>query len=44
MAAVANAASVIEHLDTQTGLLRLKELETRVADYRKTLKLRHWTI
>lgn len=42
IAAAANAASVIGHLDTQTGLLRRKDLDTRVAALRDTLKLTHW--
>ena len=40
--AATNAASVIMHLDTQTGLLRRGELEARAAGLRKTLKVRHW--
>ncbi len=42
MAAAANAASVIGHLDTQTGLLLKQDLETRVAFLRETLKLTRW--
>ena len=41
-AAVTNAASVITHLDTQTGLLGRTDLETRVAELRGRLKIRHW--
>ena len=43
-AAAANAASVITHLDTQTGLLRRQDLEARAARLRDTLKLRHWAV
>ena len=42
MAAAANAASVIEHLDTQTGLLRRTHLNARVTALRGSLKLRRW--
>ena len=42
MAAAANAASVIAHLDTQSGLLRRPELERRLAELRGTLKVRQW--
>jgi len=44
MAAAANAASVIGHLDTQTGLLCRKDLDARVAAIRDTLKLLRWPI
>ena len=44
IAAAANAASVISHLDTQSGLLRRTELEARVADLRGVLKLRQWVV
>ena len=44
MAAVANAASVIGHLDTQTGLLRRMDLDTRVTALRGALKLRFWPL
>ena len=44
IAAAANAASVISHLDTQSGLLRRKELDARVADLRDVLKPRHWVV
>jgi ribokinase len=42
-AAAANAASVIMHIDTQTGLLKRKELEARIAELAPSLKVRHWT-
>ena len=42
IAAVANAASVVGHLDTQTGLLRRNDLDARVAALRDTLKLTRW--
>ena len=41
-AAAANAASVVLYLDTQTGLLRRNDLESRVADLQKSLAIRHW--
>jgi ribokinase len=44
IAAAANAAAVIGHLDTQTGLLRRTDLETRVVALRNELKLRRWPI
>jgi ribokinase len=44
VAASANAASVIGHLDTQTGLLRHAALETRVAALMPPLKVSHWTL
>ena len=43
IAAAANAAAVIGHLDTQTGLLRRTDLEARVARLRDTLQLTQWT-
>ncbi len=42
LAAAANAASVIGHLDTQTGLLRRADLDARVTVLRKQLALKHW--
>lgn len=42
MAGAANAASVVEQLDTQTGLLRRGQLEARVASLRGTVQLTHW--
>ena len=44
LSAAANAASVITHLDTQTGLLRRPEMEVRKAELRNVLKLRHWPL
>lgn len=44
MAAAANAASVIGHLDTQTGLLRRQDLDACVAELRETLKLKRWPL
>ena len=41
LAAATNAASVISHLDTQTGLLGRTELQARIAEQREKLKLRH---
>ena len=42
IAAAVNAASVVAQLDTQSGLLRRKDLEDRVAALSKSLQLRHW--
>ena len=42
LAASLNAASVIAHLDTQTGLLRRDELETRIAAQAPKIKIRQW--
>ncbi len=42
MAAVTNSASVITHIDTQTGLLRRKELENRAAGLTDRVKLKRW--
>lgn len=44
VAAATNAASVIGHLDTQTGLLRRHELESRAATLRQSVKISHWKI
>jgi len=42
IAAAINAASVVGHLDTQTGLLRRKELDMRVTAMRDALNLTRW--
>jgi ribokinase len=42
LAAAANAASVIMHVDTQTGLLRRTAIETRIAELKGLLKIRHF--
>lgn len=44
IAAAANAASVISHLDTQTGLLRRAALQAKVAELRDALPLRQWAV
>jgi ribokinase len=44
LAATANAASVIQHLDTQTGLLRRSTLDADVARMRATVKVRTWAV
>ncbi len=44
LAATANAASVIGHLDTQSGLLRKTDLEKSAATLRHKVKLLHWPI
>ena len=43
IAAAVNAASVIGHLDTQTGLLRRRDLENGIATLRASLKIMRWT-
>ena len=42
LAAAANSASVIAHLDTQTGLLHRDSLENIAASLKNTLELRRW--
>lgn len=44
IAAAANAASVLGHIDTQSGLLRRTALESRVCELRDVLKMTRWTI
>jgi ribokinase len=44
IAASANAASVLGHIDTQTGLLQRTELERRVAVLRSELKVTRWAL
>jgi ribokinase len=44
MAASANAASVLGHIDTQTGLLQRTELERRTAVLRSELKVTRWAL
>jgi ribokinase len=41
-AATVNAAAVVNHIDTQTGLLSLQELDRRLADTADQLKVRIW--
>jgi ribokinase len=42
LAAACNAASVVERLDTQTGLLKREALEARVAAMRGSMRIRTW--
>lgn len=42
IAASVNAASVIEYIDTQTGLLKRGVLDERIAAARGTIKVRQW--
>lgn len=42
--AAANAASVVTHLDTQTGLLREGELQTSVQSARGRVRMMHWDL
>jgi len=44
LCAATNAASVVTHLDTQTGLLRQPELQARVAKVRQSADLIHWSL
>ena len=44
VAAATNAASVIAHLDTQTGLLTRAALDTAVRNVRTKLQLRRWAL
>lgn len=39
-----NAASVVGHVDTQTGLQARAALATSVAGHRKDLEVHHWTV
>jgi ribokinase len=43
-AATINAAAVLGHVDTQTGLLRKDALEQRLADMRPQLAIRKWLL
>ncbi|HVY42853.1 MAG TPA: carbohydrate kinase family protein [Hyphomicrobiaceae bacterium] len=43
-AATINAASVVAHVDTQTGLLRKDEMEARLAQRSAELKIRQWRL
>lgn len=42
-AAAVNAASVVKHVDTQSGLLSLAEIDRRLAETKETLKVRRWS-
>ncbi len=44
LAATLNAASVVQHTDTQSGLLPLDTLRTRLADTANLPRIRHWSI
>ncbi len=43
-AATVNAASVVSHIDTQTGLLRRTEIEARALDLAGNMPIRRWDI
>jgi ribokinase len=43
-AATLNSASVVTHIDTQTGLLHRDRLAERLADASRTLPVRRWTL
>jgi len=40
--AAVNAASVVGHVDTQTGLLNAAEIEAKRSEYASRLAVRHW--
>jgi ribokinase len=42
-AAAINSASVVNHVDTQTGLLALQEIDRRLDETKETLKVRKWS-
>ncbi len=42
-AAAINSASVVEHVDTQTGLLSLQEIDRRLRETKDTLAVRKWS-
>ena len=41
-AAAINSASVVNYVDTQTGLLSLQEIDKRLGETKDTLKVRIW--
>ena len=42
-AAAINSASVVNHVDTQTGLLSLKEIDNRLGEANASLEVRTWS-
>jgi ribokinase len=42
-AAVINAGSVVQHIDTQTGLVSLQEIDKRLGETADTLEVRKWS-
>jgi sugar/nucleoside kinase (ribokinase family) len=42
-AAAINSASVVMHVDTQSGLLSLEEIDRRLGETRETLQVREWS-
>ena len=42
-AAAINSASVVNHVDTQTGLLSLQEIDRRLGETKETLEVRKWS-
>jgi ribokinase len=42
-AATINSASVVNHVDTQSGLLSLGDIDGRLAEIKDTLKVRRWS-
>jgi ribokinase len=42
-AAAINSASVVKHVDTQSGLLSLEETDRRLGETRETLQVREWS-
>jgi ribokinase len=41
-AAAVNSASVVNHIDTQTGLLSLQEIDKRLVETKDVLEVRRW--
>ena len=44
IAAAANAAAVLGHIDTQTGLLRRNDMASRISVLKSSLKITKWTV
>jgi ribokinase len=42
-AAAINSASVVNHVDTQTGLLSLQDIDRRLGETKETLEVRKWS-
>ena len=42
-AAAVNSASVVGHIDTQSGLLTLADIDRRLAETKATLEVRTWS-
>jgi hypothetical protein len=42
-AAAINSASVVNHVDTQTGLLPLQDIDRRLGETKAALEVRKWS-